>query len=299
MRNGFPSSSMSTGDVPAGLYHRPQTLDETLRLLAAAPWTVIAGCTLYYVDGYVRPHLDRLLDITDLDELKGMQVHADRVRLGALTTWTALAGAALPAECAPLQQAARRIGARQIQNVGTIGGNLCGAAANADGIPPLLIADAAVELRSLRRSRTLPLAAFLLGNRQTARQPDEVMSTIILPRRSTPQAGVFLKLARRAYQGLSVATVAARLGTDAGHRIGEAAIAIGACSPVAQRLPTLERRLIGRSIEELRLDLMVDANEDFAPLAPITDTIATAEYRLDVAATLVRRALQTLQGKPQ
>lgn len=294
MHNGFSDSSAAADDGTSPLYHRPLTLDETLHRLADGGSTVIAGCTLYYLDGRSRPLADRLIDITGVTELNGIGMAADHVRIGALTTWSTLANASLPVECAPLQQAAQRVGALQIQNVGTLGGNLCGAAANADGIPPLLVADAEVELRSTRHVRTLPLVTFLRGNRQTAREPDELLTAVIVPRRVGNQTGVFLKLARRAYQGVAIVSVAAQLGTDDAVRIASAGIVVGACSAVAQRLPTLEQRLLGQSITGA-LATVFDPGVDLASLTPMTDAMATADYRRDAAATLVRRALQTLR----
>ena len=281
-------------DTPRSPFQRPQTLDKCLLLLGDGTWTIIAGCTLYYLDWRSHPFTDQLLDISAIDELREIAVDADQVRLGALATWTDIARATLPRECLPLQQAARRVGATQIQNVGTLGGNLCGAAANADGIPPLLIADAEVELRAADRSRTLPLAAFLRGNRQTARDPDELLTAIIVPRRHFAHAGVYLKLARRAYQGVAIVSVAARLGRDADGRIATAGVAIGGCAAVAQRLPGLEWRLVGQPMGG-DLDALFHPDSDLAPLTPMTDAMATANYRLDAAATLVRRALHSLQ----
>jgi Aerobic-type carbon monoxide dehydrogenase, middle subunit CoxM/CutM homologs len=292
--NGSPGSSGAPGDGLAPTFRRPATLDEALGLLADGGSTVIAGCTLYYLDGDSRPLTDRLIDITGLAALKDIAVTADHVRLGACVTWSQVADAALPAEVRPLQQAARRIGALQIQNVGTLGGNICGASANADGIPPLLIADATVELRAAGRSRTLPLADFLRGHRQTARAPDELLTAIIVPRVPHAQAGVFLKLSRRAYQGLASVSVAARLGRERDGRIASAAVAVGTCSAVAQRLPLLERRLESAPADAA-LPALFDPAADLACLTPATDMMATADYRREAVATLVRRALQTVQ----
>lgn len=293
MLNRLPSSSEAAGDMISPLYRRPASLDEALRLLADGGSTVVAGCTLYYLDGRSRPLTDRLIDITSIAELRCIEIAADHIRIGPLVTWSQLAEAALPVECVPLQQAARRIGALQIQNVGTLGGNLCGAAATADGIPPLLIADASVELRAAGRRRTLPLTQFLRGHRQTAREREELLTAISVPRLAGRQAGVFYKLARRAYQGIALVSVAARVVHDDAGAVRSAAVAVGACSAVAQRLSALERRLAGTSANR-PLDALFDPAIDLAALTPATDTLATADYRRDAAATLVRRALQAL-----
>lgn len=293
MLNRLPRLSEAASDMISPLYRRPASLDEALRLLVDGGSTVVAGCTLYYLDGRNHPLTDRLLDITGVAELQLIEIAADHVRIGPLVTWSQLAETALPVECAPLQQAARRIGALQIQNVGTLGGNLCGAAATADGIPPLLIAGASVELQAVGRRRIVPLAEFLRGHRQTAREPDEMLTAVIVPRQPGSQAGVFLKLARRAYQGIALVSVAARVIRDDAGVVASAAVAVGACSAVAQRLAALEGRLQGAAAGH-PLDCLFDPDIDLAALTPATDTLATAQYRRDAASTLVRRALQGL-----
>lgn len=293
MLNRLPRLSETASTMISPLYRRPASLDEALRLLADGGSTVIAGCTLYFLDGRNHPLTDRLIDITGVAELQRIEIAADHVRIGPLVTWSQLAETALPVECVPLQQAARRIGALQIQNVGTLGGNLCGAAATADGIPPLLIVDASVELQALGGRRTLPLTQFLLGHRQTAREPDELLTAVIVPRQSGSRPGVFLKLARRAYQGIALVSVAAWVVRDDAGMVATAAVAVGACAAVAQRLAALEGRLKGTTAGR-PLDPLFDPDIDLAALTPATDTLATAEYRRDAASTLVRRALQGL-----
>src|SRR5260370_31103109 len=100
---------------------------------------------------------------------------------GGATTWSEIAAASLPRCLDPLRAAAREIGAVQIQNRGTIAGNLCNASPAADGVPPLLILDASVELASNRGARRLPLSQFITGNRRTSLAPDEILTAIVMP----------------------------------------------------------------------------------------------------------------------
>ena len=132
----------------------------------------------------------------------------------------------------------------QIQNAGTIGGNLCNASPAADGVPPLLALDAEVELASAAGTRRLPLAAFLHGPRRTARRPDELLTAVLIPAAATEGRSAFLKLGARRYLVISIAMVAARLATADG-RVTAAALAVGACGPVATRLPAVEAALVG------------------------------------------------------
>jgi CO/xanthine dehydrogenase FAD-binding subunit len=298
LHNRVIDEATTTHFDAAGCYRRPQTLDEALLLLAQARYTTVAGCTLYFLDPSRRVDDDCILDISNLDTLRGIRIGDDSVRIGALATWTDLITAPLPPAYAALQQAAGRVGGPQIRNVGTIGGNLCGAAANADGMPPLLVLGAEVELRAADRSRVLPLADFLLGARRTALQPDELLTAVILPGFTETTASSFLKLTARACQATSIVSAAARLGASQG-RIVAAAVAVGSCSPVARRLARVEERLIGVSVGERSLAELLSCPDDLAPLAPIDDVLASAEYRRDAAATLVRRALSMVQAALQ
>lgn len=275
------------------MLHRPQSTDEALVLLALQDATILAGGTDIYPAHVDRPPPKRLVDISRLRDLKGVEQDGSSVRIGATTTWTEIARADLPPAFDMLRQAALEIGAVQIQNRATIGGNLCNASPAADGVPPLLALDAHVELVSPRGVRTLALGDFLLGNRRTARAPDEIM-TAILVNDVRAARSTFAKLGARKHLVISIVMVAALLATVDG-AIVDARIAVGSASATAQRLHNLERRLIGLPACEIVGDIVTAA--DFATLSPIDDLRAAASYRLEAAAELVRRALAHL-AKP-
>lgn len=277
-------------------YLRPESLDEALGRLSAGGFTVVAGCTDYYCRPTSRPFADNIIDLTRLVEARGISEDDGHFRIGALTTWSELAKAGLPPQFEALAEAARHVGGVQIQNAGSIGGNLCNASPAADGVPPLLILDASVELRSAAGTRVVPLGSFILGNRRTALRPDELLTAIIVPKRRRPHASRFLKLGARAYQVISIVMVAALLETDGRGCVATAAIAVGSCSPVAQRLPALEQALAGQDLLGPPLAALL-APEHFAALSPLTDVRGTAEYRLDAARLLVGRALDDLQER--
>ena len=282
--------------MPLRAYCRPSSLEQALGRLATGGWTVVAGCTDYYCRPDARPLADDVLDLTGLGEVRGIDGTGENVRIGALTTWSELAAAALPPQFDALREAARQVGGVQIQNAGSIGGNLCNASPAADGVPPLLILDASVELRSQAGARVLPLDAFIVGNRRTLLRPDELLTAIVVPKRRGRHASVFHKLGARAYQVISIVMVAALLELDALGRVGSAAVAVGSCSPVAQRLPALEEALTGCDLDGRPLsDLLTEAH--FAPLAPLSDVRGTVTYRLDAARLLVGRALDELQAR--
>ncbi|WP_376987411.1 FAD binding domain-containing protein [Bosea sp. R86505] len=284
-------------------YLRPTTLEEALALRAQAgetPLTLLAGGTDVYPVrtqkiAWFQPFSRDVLDLGAVPELSGIQHDAAGTRIGATATWSALAEAELPPTFDALKQASRQVGGVQIQNRGTIGGNLCNASPAADGVPPLLVLDAQVELASRRGRRRLPLADFVLGNRRTALAPDEILVAIHIPAQPESARSTFLKLGARAYLVISIASVAAIIATDAAGLVLGARIAVGACSAAPQCLATLEARLIGQPAGDLAALVQP---EDLAALAPIDDVRASAAYRRDAALVLVRRALTQLADKP-
>ena len=180
-----------------------------------------------------------------LPNLRKVEARPDHWWIPCLATWTDLIETPLPPAFDGLKQAATQVGGRQIQNAGTLAGNVCNASPAADGIPCLLALDAAVVLASFTGTRTLPLQDFLLGPRQTARRPDELLLGFRIPRTNETARSSFLKLGARRYLVISIASVAAVIARDPDSRITHARIAVGSCSATAQRLPQLEQALIG------------------------------------------------------
>jgi len=271
-------------------YLRPTSLNEALQALAR-PWTVLAGGTDFYPARVGRAIDDNVLDITAIAALRGIVAGPDGWRLGAITTWSELIEAELPPLFDGLKQAAREVGARQIQNVGTLAGNLCNASPAADGVPPLLALDAEVELAGRAGIRRLPVAAFITGNRRTVLAPGELLVALHVPKPGRLARSAFLKLGARRYLVISIAMAAATLEIEA-DRIVSARIAVGACSAVAQRLPALEAALAGAPLDR-RLADRVEAAQ-LAPLSPIDDVRGSAGYRSDAVVTLLRRLLRGL-----
>ncbi|HSI01928.1 MAG TPA: FAD binding domain-containing protein [Reyranella sp.] len=269
-----------------GDYLRPVSLEEALQALAR-PWTVLAGGTDFYPARVGRAIDENVLDISAIAALRGIAEGPAGWRLGATTTWSELLETPLPPLFDGLKQAAREIGGRQIQNAGTVAGNLCNASPAADGVPPLLALDAEVELAGRAGTRRLPVAAFITGNRRTVLAPGELLIAIHLPRAAHEARSAFLKLGARRYLVISIAMAAATVELD-GRRVAAARVAVGACSAVAQRLPGLEAALAGAPID--RLSERVDATH-LAPLAPIDDVRGSAAYRTDAVVTLLRRLL--------
>lgn len=279
---------MYTNDMAA--YLRPDRLDEALNALAR-PHTVLAGGTDFYPARVGRPITEDVLDVSAIAELKGISSDAQGWRLGATTTWSELVEADLPPLFDGLKQAAREVGGRQIQNAGTLAGNLCNASPAADGVPCLLALGAEVEVAGSGHRRRVPLRQFVTGVRRTSLAVDELVTAIRVPHPRHEALSGFLKLGARRYLVISIAMVAATLEVADG-RVASAAIAVGACSPVAERLPALEAALLGATLDAHLPDRVEAAH--LTPLAPIDDVRGSTAYRGDAVLTLVRRLLGRL-----
>jgi len=277
------------------LYFRPNSLQDALDVLADTRATILAGGTDVFPSLGDRPLSGPVLDISGLAEIRGIQFTAEHIVLGARTTWTEVLAARLPRGFDGLKAAAREVGSVQIQNAATIAGNLCNASPAADGVAALLALDAELVLSSRNAFRTLPLSEFILGNRKTARRPDELLTSIRIPRRVEDAVSTFLKLGTRRYLVISIVMVAANLVVDSAGGIREALICVGSCSAVALRLAELERALIGRPARPGLRQFVKPEHLDL--LSPIDDVRATAEYRRDATLTLVRRALEACAQK--
>jgi CO/xanthine dehydrogenase FAD-binding subunit len=270
------------------LYFRPKTLDEAVVQLAMPGIQILSGGTDFYPALGDRVVHEPVMDITGLRELRGISSPDNYFRIGGLTTWSDVIRAPLPRCFDALKSAAREVGSVQIQNRGTVAGNLCNASPAADGIPPLLALDAEVELASCQGTRRIPLAQFIVGNRKTQRRPDEILTAVWVPRTIEDARSTFLKLGARRYLVISISMVAAVVDVEDG-QVAAARVAVGSCSAVARRLPALERDLLGANAEAGLAALVTLAH--LAPLSPIDDVRATAEYRRDASLTLIRRAL--------
>jgi len=273
-------------------FEQPASLTEVTALLAAGGWSVLAGGTDVYPARVGRAMDGAWIDITRVHGLRGIRREADGWTFGATTTWTDVLRTDLPPLFDALKQAAQEVGGVQIQNTGTLAGNLCNASPAADGTPVWMALDAQVLLRSAAGERRLPVVDFVIANRRTARAPDELVTGLHVPHRSERARSVFLKLGGRRYLVISVSMVAVVVDADAAGRVTGLGAAVGSCSARAQRLPALEARLLGQPLPDLQRQAVT--GDDLAPLSPIDDLRATAAYRRDATATLLRRAFGAL-----
>jgi CO/xanthine dehydrogenase FAD-binding subunit len=283
-------------------FERPSSLKVALNLLSQG-FLPLAGGTDYYPGKVGKPINEPLVDVTGIAALKRFEAANGHLTLGALTTWRECIDYCARPESAKvllaLSQASREVGGWQIQNRGTLGGNLCNASPAADGVVALLALDSEVSLVSHRSSegsdelvRTLALEHFVLGNRQTAIGQDELLLALKIPLLSSKARSVFLKLGHRRYLVISIAMVAVVIDFDQNDRVNHCRIAVGACSKAALRIKSLEAKLLG-----LARGQVVSGARDHVGLVadvitPINDVRGSAEYRFDAVQTLIVRALE-------
>lgn len=274
---------MKTSAAPVLL---PRTLDEALALRAANPAAMpIAGGTdvmVFLEAGVIDPPA-----FLDLWGAKGLRWIADDGRaIGAGATWTDLVRH--PAVLPVLKACASTVGALQIQNRGTVGGNLVNASPAGDSLPLWLVLDAEIEVASVRGSRRIPAASFWTGYRRTALAADELVVAVHLPDVGTDRLH-YRKVGTRLAQAISKVVLAGRLRVDDGI-VTEARVALGSVAPVPVRARGLEAALTGKPIDPGA------AKDVFADIAPIDDVRSTASYRRTVARNIVRAWLTAEMG---
>lgn len=279
-------------------YHRPASLEKALVIRAREDVVVLAGATDVYPAkasraGWGDMHHKAVLDISRIPNLRGIAEEADHWRIGALTTWTDLIRAELLPMFDGLKRAAREVGGVQIQNRGTIAGNICTASPAGDGAPNLLVLDARVELASTAARRIVPMHEFIDGYRHTQCRPDEIVTAVLVPKPRHSARGHFLKLGARKYLVISIVMVAGVIEIDAAGVVAAARLAIGSCSVAPQRLPALEAEIAGLPIRQASSRVQA---AHVAHLAPIDDIRASAAYRLEAAVQLTRDLLADLAG---
>jgi CO/xanthine dehydrogenase FAD-binding subunit len=271
------------------VYYRPENINDAITTLSKGELTIAAGCT----DLFPKTQEDSLgrniLDISAIKSLKSITIEKEFRRIGSGVTWTDLENEELPNCYEMLKECSLQVGSRQIQNLGTIGGNLCNASPAADGVPCLLSLDASVELISTNGKRILKLDDFIKGSRNTELKKNEILSAILIPQKTERGHSSFVKLGARKYLVISIAMVACKINLD-GDIISDIAISIGSCSAVARRLGELENTLIGKNVNS---DLTQDIyNFDYKNhISPINDIRGTDAYRLEVAKVLVKNSI--------
>lgn len=272
-RGNHVKTAMSELDM-----RRASSVDEALAILRDERRTPIAGATDVYVGlnfGTFAPR--QFLDIWALDELRTILVHDETLVIGALTSYTSLMQSHLVRERVPmLVQASGLVGGVQIQNRGTLGGNIANGSPAADGVPVLSAADAVVVLRSVGGQRRVPINSYYTGYRATVMQPDELITAIEIPHVEGKQW--FRKVGTRAAQAISKIVMA-------GVRGPSPRIALGSVAPTVIRVPETEAAIAAGASADEAAEILG------SEIAPIDDVRSTADYRRRVSMNLLRRFL--------
>jgi xanthine dehydrogenase small subunit len=259
---------------------QPRSLRDALRMLHdEGPLVPMAGCTDLYVSLNFGTLADtRFLNLWGLDELRQIRPSRDALLIGALATYTDVIHSPIVRKRLPmLVAAAREVGGVQIQNRGTVGGNVANASPAGDTLPVLAAADATVVLQSISDTRRVPFSAFYTGYRRSVIGPGELITAFDIPKLRGRQW--FRKVGTRAAQAISKVVMAA-VAPVAGEL---PRIALGSVAPTVVRLPSTEAALAaGASIAEAQQLLIQE-------IAPIDDVRSTADYRQQVAANLLAR----------
>jgi CO/xanthine dehydrogenase FAD-binding subunit len=281
---------------------RPRDLAHALRLMSGAargarPIPIAGGTDLFvYLNAGTPPSGRVYLDLWGLDELRGVRADRRGLTVGALTTFSELREHALVRRRFPaLAAAAAEIGARQIQNRATLGGNIANASPAGDSLPPLMALGAVVHTRSARGSREIPFAGFFRGYRDLEMAPDELITEIRIP---FPPAGTrqfFRKVGTRRAQSISKVVCAGLLRLDRRGAVDVVHLAYGSVAPVTLRARGAELALLGHrptpaAVAEARAALCED-------ISPIDDIRSDREYRLAVAGNLLEQFLRAVAAR--
>ena len=274
----------------------PSSLSEAYALLASGPWRPVAGGTdlLVQITGELGPLPERALDIWGLEELRGIGLADGWLTVGALTTYTAIRRSSVVREHLPaLAEAAATIGAVQIQNRGTIGGNIVNASPAGDSLPVLLATDAVIVLGGTRGEREVEASAFFTGYRRTARADDELVLRVRIPL-PAGRTVRFRKVGTRRAQAISKVVIALSWNTDGHAEWRDVRVALGSVAERPIRSRAAEEALEGAQPTPQTADRAAAAVA--AEIKPIDDVRSTAVYRRAVTARVLHRLVRDAGG---
>jgi CO/xanthine dehydrogenase FAD-binding subunit len=276
---------------------RPADLGEALAFLAGTPagertWLMAGGTDIMVGvnSRALEPH--RVLDIWHLDALRRIELDSRYLTLGSLTTYTQMIEDPRIREAVPmLRAAALEVGAVQIQNRGTLGGNIANGSPAGDTLPVLAVHEADVQLRSAGGARWVPFVEFYTGYRANVMRRDELIDRIRIPAQRPAQRHFWHKMGTRAAQSISKVMIAALAETQGGV-VTDLRISLGSVAPTVIRASNTEaalrgKRLDGAALETARRVIQQD-------IAPIDDVRSTERFRRRVSANLLVRFLRGL-----
>jgi carbon-monoxide dehydrogenase medium subunit len=275
-------------------YRRVSTLPEALELLAgdADARVLSGGQSLLPMLNMRLLRPDILLDITELPELRTVREHDGVLSLGALVTYRELERSALIAAKAPLlSQAVRHVGDLQVRNRGTIGGSIAQADPTAELPLACLVLDGRVTVVSVRGSRQVNLADFLLGPYETALADDELVTEIQVS--TGPGRSAFAEATRR-HNDFAIVSAAATGVVAADGRIEQLSAGLGGVADTVVLIPGAAAAVTGQRPDEEVLAAAVEICQ--TEISPMSDIRASADYRRHLAGEYFRRVVLELCG---
>jgi len=272
-------------------YQRVANEQELLNGLSQPGSTILSGGTDVMIKlrtGTIQP--DILLDVSQIDSLRGIRVEESSLLIGAATTESEIIASPLVQQHVPLLASVlKQLGSVQIRNRGSLGGNVANASPAADSAIPLLVYDTELLLVGSQGERWVQLENFFTGPGQTILDPGEFIRTLRLP---IPDAGFrtfFHKVGKRNALTIAIASLGVLIRLE-GDILQDVRIAVGSVAPTPKRLQDVESEVTGRTLDEATVaaarDLIVHA------IAPISDVRASADYRKNVIGDLLVRALR-------
>lgn len=278
--------------APSFQYHRPTTVEEAIRLLDdlenAKPLAGGTDLVPLLREGEIKP--GHLVDLNWVPELDYVKEHGGFIRIGAAATLSRIMGSPLIREKAhALHDAVSRIGSPQIRNLGTLTGNVCNASPAADSAPPLLVLDAEVTAKSVDGARVIPISGLFAGPKINNLKPNELVTEIRFPTPPANSGSAYRRIGRRRAFTLSVVGAAAYVEMD-GEACSDARVAFGSVAETPLRVKAVEDLLRGEALTPGLMETTGEASKGH--VRPITDVRGTAEYRRDMCAVLLKRALK-------
>lgn len=279
-------------------YYRPEKLDEVLVLLARQKEKarILAGGTDLAV--YIKEDLDHpqvVIDVKKVNELKKIEFDENSLFIGALTTFSGiLASDHIKQNYLMLWEAAQSVASVGIRNRATLVGNICSAVPSLDSAPALLCYEAIVHTHSLEGTRSIPIREWFIAPRKTAKQDDEIVLGVTIPKISQKHAGCYLKLGRYRGEDLAQAGLGILVTEDQQYRLAYCAV-----GPIPKRVSEIEKLLNGKPLE----DSLLKQARELVPqnISPITDIRSSKEYRIHMCQVMLERGLlaafDRLQGK--
>ena len=288
-------SALSTLEVV-----RPRDLGDALKRMSASAGDgrlvpMAGGTDLFVYLNAGTPTGTRYLDLWPLRELRGVKVGKAGVSIGALTTFRDLRDHPLIRKRLPtLAAAAAEVGGWQIQNRGTIAGNVANASPAGDSLPVLLSLDAIVRVQSVRGGRAIPFEGLYRGYRDLAIEPDELITGVDVPFPPSGARTFFRKVGTRSAQSISKVVFAGVLGFARDRTVNHARLAYGSVAPITIRARRAEQALLGHRIDA---QSAADARTAIATdVVPIDDIRSERQYRIEVAGNVLEQFLRSVAG---